>query len=88
MILVLAGSSPVGQPNSRFMEGAAEWSATGLENQGMVRCRGSIPPPSSYHSQIFLTEILAMPDIKNNEKFRYYNVSTDRSCRIEIARSC
>lgn len=29
-----------------FMEGAAEWSATGLENQGMARCRGSIPPPS------------------------------------------
>lgn len=46
MILVLAGSSPVGHPNSHLMEGAAEWSATGLENQGTVRCRGSIPPPS------------------------------------------
>jgi hypothetical protein len=29
------------------MEGAAEWTATGLENQGEVTLRGSIPPPSS-----------------------------------------
>ena len=28
-------------------EGAAEWSATGPENQGGIMARGSIPPPSS-----------------------------------------
>lgn len=30
------------------MEDAAEWTATGLENQGMGNCRGSIPPSSSF----------------------------------------
>lgn len=30
------------------MEDAAEWTATGLENQGMGNCRGSIPPSSAY----------------------------------------
>lgn len=29
-----------------LLEDAAEWSATGLENQGMGNCRGSIPPSS------------------------------------------
>lgn len=28
-------------------EGAAEWSATGLENRGWVKPWGSIPPPSA-----------------------------------------
>ena len=34
----LAGSSPVSRPQlgTKFMEGAAEWTATGLENQGMA----------------------------------------------------
>ncbi len=42
---VIAGSSPVRRPS---MEDAAEWTATGLENQGMGNCRGSIPPSSSF----------------------------------------
>ena len=32
---------------STQLEGAAEWTATGLENQGGLTPRGSIPPPSS-----------------------------------------
>lgn len=30
------------------MEDAAEWMATGLENQSTANCRGSIPPSSSF----------------------------------------
>ncbi len=30
------------------LEGAAEWSATGLENQGFLTDRGSIPPLSAF----------------------------------------
>ena len=34
-------------PPVPFMEGAAEWSATGPENQGSPRAKGSIPSPSA-----------------------------------------
>lgn len=46
----LVCDTSVSEFNSRQspqMEGAAEWTATGLENQGEVILRGSIPPPSS-----------------------------------------
>ncbi|MHC5675686.1 hypothetical protein [Nostoc sp.] len=32
-----------------YMEDAAKWSATGLENRGGVTPRGSIPPSSTFH---------------------------------------
>lgn len=40
----VAGSNPA--PTAK-QEGTAEWSATGLENRGMVKHGGSIPLPSS-----------------------------------------
>ncbi len=46
---VLAGSSPVRHPS---MEDAAKWTATGLENQGMGNCRGTLRE-ASYDSSIF-----------------------------------
>ena len=43
---VIAGSIPVRHP----LEDAAEWPATGLENQGIANnYRGSIPPSSFDH---------------------------------------
>ena len=36
---------------SFFWEGAAEWTASGLENRGTTRRRGSIPPPSFDHQR-------------------------------------
>ena len=34
-------------PLTPVLEGAAEWTATGLENRGRLKPRGSIPPLSS-----------------------------------------
>lgn len=57
------------------MEGATEWPVTGLENQGMVKHWGSIPPPSAIYNQggqMILEELIeklqSLPEWARNER--------------------
>ena len=56
-------------PLSATPEGAAKWLATGLENQGNLTVKGSIPSPSAiwFHGRVVMQRVANPPKLKSCE---------------------